>query len=86
MQNDSKTCSVSSDSASDGTGEVPKGVRDKIYAANEIPDSLKTYLYQLMYQMHVVFQEKDGHTLEVNVLTMLYQKQQYYGTIRNPGL
>ena len=44
LQNDSKTCSVSSDSASDGTGEVPKGVRDKIYAANEIPDSLKPYL------------------------------------------
>ena len=44
LQNDSKTCSVSSDSASDGTGEVPKGVRDKIYAANEIPDSLKQYL------------------------------------------
>lgn len=43
-QNDSNTCSIDGSSEADGTGEVPEGVSGKIFAANEIPESLKKYL------------------------------------------
>ncbi|MEY8736787.1 phage tail tip lysozyme [Lactobacillus sp. AN1001] len=37
-------CEINDGGSEDGTGEVPKGTMNKIFSANEIPDSLKEYL------------------------------------------